>query len=83
MILSYMTKTLSSLAHREHRVVCTTHELVAIVPSEALAIWMAGDHIGKFPECSGKVTYYPTKRLTPEGKPLPKEGEGGVSGEVK
>lgn len=79
-----MTKTLQSLAHAEHKVTCTNHHLVAIVPSEALAVWMAGDHVGKFPECIGKVAYYPTKRISQEGKHLPKEGgEGGTSGEVK
>lgn len=80
-----MTKTLQSLANTEHKVYCSNkdHGTVAIVPSEALALWMATEHIGIYPGCKGKVTYYPTKRITQEGQP-PKssEGESG-GGEIK
>lgn len=77
-----MTKTLLSLTHREHKVVCTNHKTVAIVPSEALAIWMAGEHIGKFTECKGKVSYYPTTAITKEGAQKSSINESG-SGEIK
>jgi hypothetical protein len=78
-----MTKTLQSLAHTEHEVYCTNHSRVAIVPSEALALWMATEHMGTFPECKGKVTYHPTMRITQEGQTFPKGSEGrNGSGEV-
>lgn len=77
-----MTKTLTSLAHREHKVFCTKHQIVAIVPSEALAIWMAGEHVGKYAECKGKVSYYPTTAITKEGAQKSGINEGG-SGEIK
>jgi len=77
-----MTKTLTSLVHREHKVVCTNHQIIAIVPSEALAIWMTGEHIGKFTECKGKVSYYPTTAITKEGAQKSNNNEGG-GGEIK
>lgn len=77
-----MTKTLTSLAHREHKVFCTKHHTVAIVPSEALAIWMVGEHVGTYTECKGKVSYYPTTAITKEGAQKPSGNEGG-GGEIK
>ena len=78
-----MTKTLASLAHREHIVLCATHHTVAKAPTEALAIWFAADHVGTFPECKGKVTFRPTARITPEGNPSTRGPEGNGSGEIK
>lgn len=77
-----MTKILTSLAHREHKVFCTKHQTVAIVPSEALVIWMTADHIGKYSECKGKVSYYPTTAITKEGARKPSNNEGS-GGEIK
>lgn len=80
-----MTRTLQSLSKRPHKVTCTTHGLVAKAPNEAYAIFLAGEHEGKFKECKGKVSYYPSEAISQERETskLPGGSEGGTGGEIK